>query len=418
MIADVLDRDDRLDVEPMNPNDDFRTPMMTPLCSPATTTTNENADLRQILFEREYEKNMLNFIREIQRNDDVESSSTFFDHDESDLHGQQATEASDGEIGAEILQSDPSCPEEVRPADEKCSIGSPLMCQKSLCVPYTNNDVEVTNEKEKLCVEEPMTNLIVDFTDEKNLKENFGHIMISYNHSTQPICLRIAEALRNLGFIVWIDQDNMTGNVFTAMASAIENASVVLIAVNEEYSKSRYCRLEAEYATERNKSIIPMSMQNDFTAGGWLGLIIGGKLYVDFAQMSFEQAFHQLIREIEPIRSTFTDEKLVHQTKSSLVNRNPTTNDSTSFNSFRLVQQWNNDDVMEWLRCERLEIFQNVFSRFTGESLRQLYKIRSECPKFYHQTVASLVTEDEPSRLFYILTLNSALESLFSPFCF
>lgn len=96
----------------MNRNDDFRTP----LCSTAATT-NENADLQvfsccsivfvflterfcffiqQILFEREYEKNMLNFILEIQRNDDVESSSTFFDHDESDLHGQQATEASDG----------------------------------------------------------------------------------------------------------------------------------------------------------------------------------------------------------------------------------------------------------------------------------------------------------------------------------
>lgn len=89
-------------------------------------------------------------------------------------------------------------------------------------------------------------------------------------------------------------------------------------------------------------------MQNDFTADGWLGLIIGGKLYVDFAQMSFEQAFHQLIREVETIRSTFNDEKLV--------NRNPTTIESMSLHSFPFVQQWNNDDVMEWLRRERLEM--------------------------------------------------------------
>lgn len=70
------------------------------------------------------------------------------------------------------------------------------MCRKSLCVPYTNTDVDVTDEKGKISLEEPMKNFIGDLTEEEKFKENFGHIMISYNHSTRPICLKIAEALR------------------------------------------------------------------------------------------------------------------------------------------------------------------------------------------------------------------------------
>ena len=43
--------------------------------------------------------------------------------------------------------------------------------------------------------------------------------------------------------MVWIDQDNISGDILTSMASAIENAYVVLMAINEQYFNSRYCRL-------------------------------------------------------------------------------------------------------------------------------------------------------------------------------
>ena len=46
-----------------------------------------------------------------------------------------------------------------------------------------------------------------------------------------------------MNYHVWIDQDNISGDVLTSMASAVENAFVVLMAVNEQYYQSRYCRL-------------------------------------------------------------------------------------------------------------------------------------------------------------------------------
>ncbi len=47
-----------------------------------------------------------------------------------------------------------------------------------------------------------------------------------------------------------------------------------------------------------------MLMQTDYRAAGWLGLINGSKLYIDFSQLAFEEAFNLLLREIEAVRNS------------------------------------------------------------------------------------------------------------------
>ena len=107
------------------------------------------------------------------------------------------------------------------------------------------------------------------------------------------------------------------------MASAVENSFVVLMAINEQYYQSRYCRLgkfilrslflsmcfcliviEAEYSVEQNKPSIPLMMQNGYKPLGWLGIINGSKLHIDFSQLPFEEAFTLLVREIEAVRTS------------------------------------------------------------------------------------------------------------------
>jgi hypothetical protein len=46
-----------------------------------------------------------------------------------------------------------------------------------------------------------------------------------------------------LNYLVWIDEDDISGDIFAAMATAVENSFVVLMAINEQYYQSRYCRL-------------------------------------------------------------------------------------------------------------------------------------------------------------------------------
>ena len=73
------------------------------------------------------------------------------------------------------------------------------------------------------------------------------------------------------------------GNVLEAMSSAIDEADVVLVAVSREYRDSANCRLEAEYAHTRKKKVMFMMMQEDFTSlTGWLGMLIGAKLWYPF----------------------------------------------------------------------------------------------------------------------------------------
>ncbi|CAF1096218.1 unnamed protein product [Adineta steineri] len=82
------------------------------------------------------------------------------------------------------------------------------------------------------------------------------------------------------------------------MASAVENSFVVLMAINEQYYE------KAEYSVERNKASIPMLIQAGYKAQGWLGIINGAKLHIDFSQLPFDEAFNLLVREIEAVRSS------------------------------------------------------------------------------------------------------------------
>jgi len=41
---------------------------------------------------------------------------------------------------------------------------------------------------------------------------------------------------------------------------------------------------EAEYAFQLKKDIIPLMMQSNYRADGWLGMIMGSKLWIDFSR--------------------------------------------------------------------------------------------------------------------------------------
>lgn len=120
------------------------------------------------------------------------------------------------------------------------------------------------------------------------------------------------------------------------MASAIENAFVVLMAINDQYFRSRYCRLEAEYSVEQNKKSIPMLMQQGYKADGWLGLINGSKFQVDFSTMAFNDAFGLLRREIEAIQTELGIEQIEQTTSKKFLCRLKETNKSLLF-KFRQI---------------------------------------------------------------------------------
>ena len=133
-------------------------------------------------------------------------------------------------------------------------------------------------------------------------------IMLSYSHSDKTTCFQIYENLVTDGFHVWIDRDQMHGDTMAAMAHAIENSQFVLICMSEAYKQSPFCQAEAQYAFQRRCQLIPLVMKTRYKPDGWLGIIVSGKIYVDFSKYQFDLAYSILKKEVEKKQITSTVE--------------------------------------------------------------------------------------------------------------
>ena len=127
-----------------------------------------------------------------------------------------------------------------------------------------------------------------------------AQVMLSYQWDSQKQVLEIAQELKQFEFQLWIDVENMSGDIFDKMAEAVEGSTVILICMTSKYEKSANCKRELNYAVEKKKKLIPIYLEKDYTAGGSLGLLMAGKLYFDFTDScKFKKNMEHLKDEIE-----------------------------------------------------------------------------------------------------------------------
>ncbi|CAF4405569.1 unnamed protein product, partial [Adineta steineri] len=91
---------------------------------------------------------------------------------------------------------------------------------------------ECDNEKMRKITHGILWNLESTHQDRTILEINDGKtfdIMISYSHKDEFICKQIYEELTKNGYRVWIDFDQMHGNVMDGMAQAIELSQTMII---------------------------------------------------------------------------------------------------------------------------------------------------------------------------------------------
>ncbi|CAF1539060.1 unnamed protein product, partial [Rotaria sordida] len=141
---------------------------------------------------------------------------------------------------------------------------------------------------------------------EENIILNNNHekkfdIMISYSHKDKDICKQLYDELIRIGYRVWIDFDQMYGNVMDAMVEAIEQSQIILICMSEQYQRSNYCRAEAQYAFQKQLNMIPILLQKHYKPDGWLAFLIGSLLYIDFTKYEYSKALDMLLKELKMI---------------------------------------------------------------------------------------------------------------------
>ena len=225
---------------------------------------------------------------------------------------------------------------------------------------------------------------IGDKTTRANENEASGnHVMISYQWENQKVLIEVKNKLQALGYRVWMDLEQMGGSTLEAMAKAVENASVVLICVSQKYKQSPNCRSEAEYAYQLRKDIIPLMMQRDYTPDGWLGIILGTRLWIDFRND------YKLSTSAEKLLKELGGRGLKNQAKGGHVNEHEE-------NCGRLVQadtsevvrivDWTASEVENWLKDIGLnEICKAVLPKMDGQTLINLHALRSECPDYFYK---------------------------------
>lgn len=92
-----------------------------------------------------------------------------------------------------------------------------------------------------------------------------------------------------------------------------------LIVSNNEIWSSFIFHVEAEYAIKKKKIIVPCKMEKDYEPSGWLGFILGTKLFFDFSgKYPFELPKKGLLREIKLNLEKVRDDSLAKKVDSSL----------------------------------------------------------------------------------------------------
>ena len=244
------------------------------------------------------------------------------------------------------------------------------------------------------------------------------HIMISYNSSSKETCLMIKKELEKNGFKTWIDAETINGSSLESMTKAIEESHCVLMCMTENYKQNSNCRLEAEYSVNLNKPIIPIILEKEYIPDGWLGVILGSKIFIDFTKYSFEECFKRLYREINYlVRTGKIPLPPKEETKVEKLNRTmsispivdsfpvvasisiPSSNHHLVpqflINSTALIEKtkkdvrnWSEEDVNEWIKENKFdkEIVKTVFP-CSGEHLSQMYEMYQNIPEYFYNSL-------------------------------
>jgi hypothetical protein len=213
-------------------------------------------------------------------------------------------------------------------------------------------------------------------TSEINGEKKFD-IMISYSHKDKVLCKQLYEELTKSGYRVWIDFDQMHGNVMDTMAQAIEQSHTVIICMSEEYRKSNYCRAEAHYAFQRQRKIVPVLLQKHYKPDGWLLFLIGQLIYIDFIKYEFDRAKNMLLKELH--ETNFPEANIIPVRPKDIVVASSITPESSRKSSVSLVLpqnmlEWTSMHVQDWLIEHKLIQMSHLLADCDGRSLFYLSK--------------------------------------------
>ena len=196
------------------------------------------------------------------------------------------------------------------------------------------------------------------------------------------------------------------------MAKGIENSWCALICMTEKYKESSNCRFEAEYVLQLKKPFIPLILQKSYKPDGWLGFMLGTKIYIDFTKYEFQDCVERVKKELLMIKNQ-NSEPVINEQKSEMANEligKPESSIILASNNIKSIFNWSEADAEMWFNSKNMNAsIKENFSPCDGRLLEQLYKMSIEVPEFFYTTLRT----DTKASLKDIAYFSSELRLLF-----
>jgi hypothetical protein len=122
---------------------------------------------------------------------------------------------------------------------------------------------------------------------------------------------QINEALKARGINTWFDSDRMQGNIMAQMCAGIDNTNCFVVFITQNYiekvggaNAADNCKKEFNYAERRltGQSMVAVCMEprcrNPSAWSGPVGMVLGGELYIDFADDLSEEDFNAKVEQL------------------------------------------------------------------------------------------------------------------------
>ncbi|XP_072022129.1 uncharacterized protein [Amphiura filiformis] len=200
-------------------------------------------------------------------------------------------------------------------------------------------------------------------------KQEGQHIMISYNWTHQKLALALRDELERADYRIWIDVDKMQDDILEAMAKAVNNSAAVLICMSQQYYESQSCRSEATYAYKKQKHVIPLLMEDNYKAEGWLDFLIGTKLYY---KMCSESQIRKNITDV--IKAIGGRGKGTDDVDGPVSAQHAETTEAAPPATESSVSSWSTERVQVWFEEIKLPQLKASLDFFEGKDVESLYK--------------------------------------------
>ncbi|XP_057297820.1 uncharacterized protein LOC130628821 [Hydractinia symbiolongicarpus] len=126
-------------------------------------------------------------------------------------------------------------------------------------------------------------------------------IMISYHQASgMKYMKKIKTALLQKGYSVWVDEDQVYGNLGERMSEGVARSELILLLLSKGYEDSKNCQKEYNLTSAQHKKAICVMVEEGYKppSDHILNLIKGSNMYYPLYKDDDDAYFHNLLKDI------------------------------------------------------------------------------------------------------------------------